>query len=298
MTNTEAIILLNMVEGLGPKRIEFLLSNLESPKEVFTIRHKSLKPLLGEKLSGKLIEKRSSLEFRKELDLIAKEDIDVVTVLDSDYPSLLKETYDPPALLYLKGRRQDLNGICFGIVGSRKASVYGLTESEKFSLSLSYLGLVIVSGLAKGIDTYAHRGALKAGGLTVAVLGSGLNNIYPRENIDLAKDIANRGCVVSEFPINTPPLRENFPRRNRIISGLSLGILVVEAAKRSGALITARYALEQAREIFCLPGHIDSEQSRGTHELIKQGACLIDSVDDILQNLNIKPTLLQPEVHA
>ena len=286
MTDKEALILLNMVEGLGPKRIGDILLRLDKPSDIFTARKDNLECLLGEKLSLALIKKRDSREFIEELKLIEEHNIDILTILDKDYPYLLKEIYAPPQVLYIKGERSILDQKSFSIVGSRRASFYGMSSSEKFSFSLAYIGFVIVSGMAHGIDTYAHKGALKAKGKTVAVLGSGLLNIYPKENKDLAEQIQEQGCLISEFPLKTPPLRENFPRRNRVISGLSCGVLVIEAALRSGALITANFALEQGREVFCLPGNIDSPQSKGTHWLIKQGAKLVDCVEDILEELH------------
>ncbi len=288
MSDREALILLNMVEGLSPRKAKEFLSKLDKPKEIFTLQFKSLEAFLGKSLTQKLLAKRDSQEFKEELRLIEKEKIDIITILDEDYPSLLSEIYEPPFLLYLKGRRSLLNEKCFAVVGSRRASFYGLSSSERFSYSLAYLGLVIVSGLALGIDTYAHKGALEAGGGTLAVLGSGLLNIYPKQNKNLAQEITERGCLLSEFPLTMPPFPRNFPRRNRIISGLSLGVLVVEARLRSGALITANFALEQGREVFALPGGYNSPQSKGTHLLIKQGAKLIDSLEDILEELNVE----------
>ncbi|MBD3264927.1 MAG: DNA-protecting protein DprA, partial [Candidatus Omnitrophica bacterium] len=187
---------------------------------------------------------------------------------------------------YAKGRRKELNNFNFAIVGTRTPTIYGIKMADFFASQLASIGATIVSGLARGVDSAAHRGALK-NGTTIAVLGSGLLNIYPKENSKLAKRICENGLVVSEFPLNTPPLRENFPRRNRIISGLSKGVLVVEASSRSGAIITANLALEQNREVFSLPGSIDSPLSKGTNNLIKQGAKLVDSVSDILEEFNI-----------
>lgn len=288
MTDREALILLNMIEGLGPKKIEKLLSYLDRASSIFTMKDAELKKFLGQVLSAAIIKKRESLQYFKELKLIEKHNIEILTILDRDYPPLLKEIYDPPAVLYVKGNKDCLAKNCLAIVGSRKASLYGLNASQKFSYSLASLGFVIVSGLAYGIDTSAHKGALKAKACTCAVLGSGLLHIYPKENSTLATQIVKRGCVISEFPLESSPRKENFPRRNRIISGLSQGTLVVEAAQKSGALITANFALEQSREVFCLPGCIDSPQSRGVHSFIKQGARLVDSVEDILDELSIK----------
>jgi len=288
MENREALILLNMVEGLSPPKAKELLSKLDEPKDVFSLKAKELKTIFGENIGEKVFSKRNSSEFLTELKLIEKEKIDILAILDREYPSLLTEIYDPPLLLYLKGRKECLSKKCLAIVGSRRASFYGLSSAEKFAYSLAYLGLVVVSGLARGIDTSAHKGALSAGGETVGVLGSGLLNIYPKENTSLASQIIERGCLISEFPLTKPPFRENFPRRNRVISGLSLGVLVVEATQRSGALITANFALEQGREIFALPGSYNSPQSKGVHSLIKQGAKLVDCVEDILEELNIE----------
>ena len=211
--------------------------------------------------------------------------IKVLSLTDKDYPTNLKYIYDPPSTLYVEGKIIPEDNIAIAIVGSRRATHYGLQNAQKLAYELAAKGISIISGLARGVDSAAHRGALRAGGRTIAVLGSGLNVIYPRENKALAREIAQNGAVISEFPEDTPPFKENFPRRNRIISGLSLGVVVVEAAKRSGALITANCALEQGREVFALPGKIDSFTSQGTHNLIKDGAKLVESSEDIIEEL-------------
>lgn len=221
----------------------------------------------------------------KESELAAKHKIRILSINDSAYPESLKNIYGPPKILYVKGELKKEDALGIAIVGSRLASGYGLTQAEKFGFELARLGITVISGLARGIDTKAHLGALKAGGRTIAVLGSGLLNIYPPENKNLSDKISCLGAVISEYPLNTKPLAENFPRRNRIISGLSLGVVVIEAGKRSGALITARCALEQGREVFSLPGKLDSENSFGTNELIKDGAKMTTSVEDILEEL-------------
>ncbi|MFH1319020.1 MAG: DNA-processing protein DprA, partial [Candidatus Omnitrophota bacterium] len=218
--------------------------------------------------------------------LIEKANISVIDIFDRSYPALLNEISYPPIVLYLKGSETILSENLFAIVGSRIPTLYGISTAAKFSYQLSAAGLTIVSGLAKGIDTIAHKEAIRTG-KSIAVLGSGLLNTYPKENAQLAEKISLNGAVISEFPLKTAPLRENFPRRNRIVSGLSYGVLVVEAATRSGALITARLACEQNREVFAIPGNVDSPLSRGTHRLIKEGATLVDSIDDILNELNI-----------
>jgi DNA processing protein len=210
---------------------------------------------------------------------------------DKDYPANLRYIYDPPENLYVKGNILAEDNIAIAIIGSRQATYYGLKNAQDLSFELAARGITIISGLARGIDSAAHRGALKAGGRTIAVLGSGLNVIYPYENKDLAEKITKNGAVISEFSLNIPPYKHNFPRRNRIISGLSLGVVVVEAAKRSGALITARLALEQGREVFAIPGKIDSFTSQGTHSLIKQGAKLVESIEDIIEELEPLKTM-------
>jgi len=274
---------------LGPKKIESIVSTLSDTEDIFNLSQNALSqiPLLENKDIESLINLRNSGLLEKELECIKKENIDTVDIFDSDYPALLKEIAHPPPVLYIKGDRKLLGGYLFAVVGSRIPTVYGLTSAKEFAMRIASLGLVIVSGLARGIDSAAHKGALERG-KTIAVLGSGLMNIYPKENAGLAESIAKSGAIVSEFPLYEGPKKENFPRRNRIVSGLARGVLVVEAAERSGALITAHYALEQNREVFAIPGKIDSPVSRGTHILIKEGAKLVDSVKDITDELNIK----------
>ena len=230
---------------------------------------------------------RNSKALEKELALVEGERIDCLDIFDKDYPVLLKEISNPPLVLYTKGNRRLLNEFLFAIVGSRSATAYGISIACDFSRSLTSLDVVIVSGLARGIDTAAHTAALD-NGQTIAVLGSGLLNVYPRENKKLAEDISKGGLLVSEFPLFEKPQRENFPRRNRIVSGLSRGVLVVEAALRSGALITARLGCEQNREVFAVPGNINSLVSKGTNSLIKDGAKLTDCLEDILEELKIE----------
>jgi DNA processing protein len=209
----------------------------------------------------------------------------VVTLADPDYPRLLLEIIDPPLALHVRGNRAALAGPSVAVVGSRRASPYGVNAAQHLSRDLAKAGLVIVSGLARGIDAAAHQAALEIGGTTVAVLGTGIDRVYPRSNATLARAIAASGCIISEFPPGTPPMPENFPIRNRVISGLSLGTLIVEATTRSGSLITARMAAEQGREVMAVPGSIFSANSEGTHRLIQYGAKLVHDCDDILDEL-------------
>lgn len=213
--------------------------------------------------------------------------IDKITINDAAYPENLRNIHRPPKVLYINGsfKADDKNAVA--IVGSRRATYYGLETAEALAYDLAIRGVTIVSGMARGVDSAAHKGALKAKGRTIAVMGSGHNNIYPPENQNLYKEIAKTGAVVTEFENDMKPLAENFPQRNRIISGLSLGVIVVEAARNSGALITASFALEQGREVFSLPGKISSVTSAGTNELIKDGAKLVQSADDVLEELNL-----------
>lgn len=218
----------------------------------------------------------------------------IVTLADDAYPQALLNIPDPPTLLYVKGRLDLLNAPSLAIVGSRNATTQGMRNAEAFASSASSAGLCIVSGMAQGIDTAAHRGGLLGAGSSIAVIGTGLDKVYPASNRELAHQLAEVGTIISEFHLGTPPLAANFPRRNRIISGLSLGCLVVEASIQSGSLITARMALEQGREVFAIPGSIHSPQSKGCHTLIKQGAKLVESVQDILEELGYRSTPAEP----
>lgn len=222
---------------------------------------------------------------KEEVSLIKKNNLKVITIFDKDYPENLKDIFDPPLLIYVKGDLKEADFCSLAIVGSRRASFQGIKFAENLSFSLSGYGITIVSGLALGIDAAAHRGALKAGGRTIAVLGSGFGFMYPAMNKKLAEDIFLSGAVISEFSYFTKPLPFNFPRRNRIISGLCSAVVVVEAAERSGSLITADFALEQGREVFAVPGFANAPNSRGTNRLIKEGAVLVETEADIIAAL-------------
>ncbi|MBU2102932.1 MAG: DNA-processing protein DprA [Candidatus Omnitrophota bacterium] len=283
-------ILLNLV-NFAPRKTAAVLDSLGNTQKLLEARGTQLKaiPLLSDQDVDTLLRARDSREFKQELELIASEGVETVDLYDPAYPAFLKEISNPPILLYVRGNVTIFSEYLFAIVGTRLPTPYGISMAEDLSGRLAALGFVIVSGLARGIDTAVHRSALGRG-RTIAVLGSGLCSVYPKDNIPLASAIAKKGAVISEFPLREGPRKENFPRRNRIISGISRGVLVVEAAQRSGALITAHYALEQNREVFALPGKADSPVSRGSHTLIKEGAHLVDSLDDILEELNVRFT--------
>jgi len=291
MTNLEALVGLNLILDIGSIRLKKLLEFFDTPENILKAAPNKLIAVsgIGEKIAQK-IHSLNKDDIDKELMLARKLDIEILTLEDKDYPENLKNIPDPPIVLYVKGKLKQEDKYSIGIVGSRRASFYGLTKAEEFAFALADKGFTIVSGMARGIDSSSHRGALKRGGRTIAVIGSGFQCIYPPENQELAEEISRSGVVISEFPIDTLPLKQNFPRRNRVISGLSLGLLVVEAARNSGALITADFALEQGRDVFALPGKVDAHTSFGTNELIKQGAKLVSCLDDILEELNIPIT--------
>jgi DNA processing protein len=287
MTTFEALVGLNLVPEIGSVRLKKLLEVFETPEKILGASVDALSAVegIGEKIARDISSfKKEDLD--RELALAKKLGLKIITWVDAHYPENLKTIYDPPIVLYVKGELKAEDALSIAIVGSRRPSFYGLNAAGEFAYELAHLGITIVSGLAYGIDTQAHRGALKASGRTLAVMGSGFKHIYPPENQELAEEIANNGAVISEFPLGSRPLRQNFPRRNRVISGLSLGVLVAEAARNSGALITADFALEQGREVFALPGKIDSATSFGTNALIKQGAKLVSNVEDMLEELS------------
>jgi DNA processing protein len=294
-------IALNMTPGVGPRLATKLLERFGSPDAVFHARRGELESL---RLKGETIESIIGREFHAraaaELDQVKHLGGDILILDDGSYPSLLRETDDPPIVLYVKGEwRQCLQQPCIGAVGSRMCSTYGENASEMLSRDLASRGISIVSGLARGIDAAAHKGAIQGGGRTVAVMGTGLDSVYPRENTGLVREIlASGGCIVTQFPLRTPPLKDNFPYRNRIISGLSLGVLIVEASERSGSLITARLAAEQNREVMAVPGNITSGNSFGTNYLIKSGAKLVQQWQDVVAELpsEIGAAILPPKI--
>jgi len=280
----------NQISTVGPRRWQKLLDYFGELKNAWMApRNELFKAGMEEKITDELINQRSKINPEAELEKLQKTSGQAVTILDETYPGLLKEIYSPPPLLYCLGRL-DLNGdFPLAVVGSRKISDYGKAVTEQIVNELAGSGLTIVSGMAIGVDAVAHQTALKAGGKTVAVLGSGINQIYPATNRNLARQIIESGgAIISEFPLGTPPYKSNFPQRNRIISGLSLGVLVTEATEDSGALITTKYALDQNREIFAVPGDIFRLSAGGPNKLIKLGAKAVTSADEILETLNLQ----------
>ena len=253
---------------------------------------------VGFKTAEQIAATRDKFDTTAELELAEKLGVWIIHLEDKRYPPVLKQIYDPPPVLYIKGSLTRQDSLCISIVGSRRCSIYGQEQSSRLAHFLASAGFTICSGMARGIDTAAHQGALSANGRTIAVQGCGLANIYPSENKKLFALIAESGACVSELPLQYEPLSENFPPRNRIISGLSLGTIVVEAGSRSGALITARAAMENNREVMAVPGKIDSPLSRGAHQLIKQGAKLIESVEDVMEALGYIGQQLQSHVTA
>lgn len=295
-----AWIALNMTPGIGPRAATVLLERFGSAEAVFHASRSQLESLrMDAQTVDAILAKSFDERAKREFDEVKKLGGDILVLDDGSYPDILREIADPPPVLYVKGDWQ----ACFdqpsiGVVGSRSCSTYGENASEMLARDLASRGITITSGLARGIDTAAHRGAMRASGRTIAVMGTGLDAVYPRENNGLVREIlAKGGCLVTQFPLGTPPLKENFPYRNRIISGLSLGLLVVEASERSGSLITARLAVEQDREVMAVPGNITSGNSFGTNYLIKSGAKLVQQWQDIVAELpaEIAARILPPK---
>lgn len=278
---------LKSVPGIGRYHFKRLIDHFKSPKLVFEASREELLTLDGmsERLVSAIRKHRIPEQFKKELDLVTQKGYRIVTMTDNDYPPLLLQIPDPPPFLYVYGNLDDGSIKNVAVVGSRNATTYGISTTKELCANLASNGITVVSGMAMGIDTAAHEGALIGRGKTIAVLGSGLERVYPSENIKLFHKIAANGAVISEFSLMTEPEAHNFPVRNRIISGISLGTVIVEATKKSGSLITARLAAEQNREVFAVPGSIHSFKSTGTHTLIKQGAKLVEQTQDIIEEL-------------
>lgn len=295
MTELEALVRLNLSGVVGSALLRRLrehldLSRLDRCSETVLRRIPGVGPRTARAIAR-------APHPGPEIELAARLGIEILPCSSPAFPGSLRSVYDHPVVLYRRGRPLEPDAPAVGIVGTRDATDYGRRQAGRFALDLARLGLAIVSGLARGIDTAAHRGALRAPeGRTVAVLGSGLRRAYPPENARLLEEICLRGAAYSEFPLDHPPEALNFPRRNRILSGLCLGVLVVEAGDRSGALLTADWALEQNREVFCLPGPVESPMSRGCHRLIRQGAQLVETPEDLLEAFPAFASLLPPSV--
>ncbi len=287
MTETEACIALNMVPNLGPVRLRKLLRAFDSPEEVLRMPKSRLQQVdgVGPEVADGIATWEKTIDLKAELERIEKFGAWIITQQSPEYPPGLRELHNPPIVLYVWGTVTKDDWRAIGVVGSRKTSHYGLESAKKLSYQLAYAGLTVVSGLARGIDTAAHQGALAAKGRTLAVIGSGLMDLYPPENAGLAEKIAASGAVISEFPMTFPPSTQTFPYRNRIVAGWGKGVLVVEAGAKSGALITAEQAIENGRLVYAVPGQIDRPTSFGSNHLIQQGAKLIMSASDILDDL-------------
>lgn len=287
-----------MVPGVGPTRFRTLVEYFGSPDRVLKASSKGLSAVHGidEKTATSISNFREQGDIDRQIKAIRRCNAKVITYRNDDYPQLLKEIYDPPPLLFVRGSLDPKDRFAVSIVGTRSPTPYGRLAAEKLSKGLSEKGITVVSGMARGIDSLVHRTVLASGGRTIAVLGCGVDITYPPENRGLRDSIIDQGAVVSEFTMGTGPDASNFPKRNRLISGLSLGVIVIEAGEKSGALLTVQSALEQNREIFAVPGNIDSAKSRGTNRLIKQGAKLVETVDDVIEELeaHLKP-LIAPE---
>lgn len=291
MKDIAYLLALHSIDGLGPIRLKSLLKHFgNDPKLVWEGEIREIRAIgIPEPTCQLLVEIRKNLDPEKYMESILNAGIKWMTLFDEVYPKLLKEIYDPPIIFYYKGEILPEDEKALAVVGTRKITGYGRLVTEKFTTELVNFGFTIVSGLARGVDSAAHWSAVNSGGRTIAVLGGGLNKIFPPENERLAKIIADgHGAVISEFPPDYPSLPGNFPARNRIISGLSLGVLVTEAAKDSGSLITARLALEQGREVFAVPGPVTSDLSKGPINLIKEGATLVIEASEILDELGME----------
>jgi DNA processing protein len=289
----------NLVPGIGPTRLARLIEHCGSVEAAW---HASNADLLAAGLDARsstgLNRIRDTVDLDAELTRLEQQAIQVVTLEDDHYPRLLREIATAPPMLYVRGTLEPVDDWAIAVVGTRSPTTYGKEVARQIVGDLARSGVTIISGLAVGIDTVAHTAALEAGGRTLAVLGCGLDTIYPERNRPLAGQLIEQGALISDYPLGTRPLAANFPPRNRIISGLALGVLVVEAGEKSGALITVEFALEQGRDVFAVPGSIFNRTSKGTHQLIRQGAALVSGAADILEELNLRAVQTQQEVAA
>lgn len=295
---------LNLVPGIGPRMRQALLDHFGDAGAVLSARSHDLRcvPGIGSKLALAILDENDPTEAERELERCRRLGVRFYLRGAEDYPALLAEIFDPPTFVYCQGSVEPQDELSLAIVGSRRCTHYGQRTAEKLATTLAMAGVTIVSGLARGIDAAAHRGALRAGGRTLAVLATGLASIYPPEHELLSRQVAEQGALLTEMPLDQKPLAGLFPQRNRIISGLSAAVLIVEASKRSGALHTARHAMEQGREVLVIPGPIDSAASEGCHDLIRDGATLVRNADDILESIGplVKPVTVneKEEVHS
>ncbi len=291
---------LSTVPNVGPIRFVSLVKHFGSPEAVLSAPEKELAgfPDVGPIIASSIRRKVDWKLVEKQLQLIEKNEVRLLTFKDDAYPENLRSIYDPPPFLFIRGEIKEEDKNAIAIVGCRSASGYGKQIAEKIGRELAKRGITIISGLAWGIDSIGHLAALQEKSRTIAVFGSGLDVIYPSENRKLTERIIKNGAIISEFLLGTKPEKQNFPKRNRLISGLSLGVVIIEAGARSGALLTAEHALEQNREVFAVPGNIGAKTSEGTNKLIKQGAKLVTSVEDILEELKIITTVQQKEKHG
>ncbi len=280
-------VALNTVPGFRAALFHRSLSRFSSAAGILKAGKESLTsvPGVGKAVAEAVASLEAEEAWQREREKAGEWGVDIVTFFDEGYPDILRQIHDPPPVLYLRGSITAADAHSLAIVGSRAATVYGKATAERFARALAGRGVTVVSGLARGIDSNAHRGALEGGGRTIAVLGSGMDRLYPPENSRLAAEIASSGAVVTEFPFGSGPEKRHFPMRNRTISGLSMGLIVVEAAVRSGALITAHLAMEQGREVFAVPGNVSSSRSDGPNGLIRDGACLVRNIDDVFEEL-------------
>ena len=277
----------NRTPGIAARRVRQLLAAFGCLAEAWRAPRTALRAAGLDSRAAESIESaRKTIDPQRELERTRRAGVRVLTWLDAEYPSRLAAIADPPPVLYVRGALTRADEFALAMVGTRRPTLYGRDVAERLAAELTSAGITIVSGLAKGIDTHAHRGALEAGGRTIAVLGHGLDTVYPPENRNLARQIVGRGAVVSDYALGIGPAAENFPPRNRIISGLAAGVLVVEAGEKSGALITSRFAGEQGRDVFAVPGPITSPASAGCHRLIQDGAKLVAGADDVILELN------------
>lgn len=297
LERVENLVRLNLTPGIGPVTVHRLIQAFGHSDAFLGASEEDLLAVEGVTPHHiKAIRDSIETDPRPEIEQACERDVQLLAYDDPRYPTALREMYDPPYLLYVKGRIEPQDSVSIAIVGTRRASHYGREQAERFGMALGRAGFTVISGLARGVDSLAHRGALSVGARTLAVVGSGLGHVYPPENRDLAAEIGITGAVISEFPMDLKPSKDTFPRRNRIVAGMSLGVLVVEAPVRSGALITARLANEMGREVFAIPGRIDQDNAAGCHRLLRNGATLVRNLDDILDELGPLPDAIAAEL--